>query len=170
MNTHKTLDIGLLRAEKPAPNARDILGLLTFSTIVIVLVALSTIADMNVLFEYFPRWGVVVPCVLLLVIGVRGRMVKAKIGVLTLFILWMLVLPHIRWNHLKAFYIDCHSISRGESRESTYLTMADYSTSSMEFETAEQVIFTPSNAFFDADWCIVEFQGDNVYKAYPSPD
>jgi len=161
-----------MQQSKADPRHRRLLDIATTVSYCLVCVAFTAVlgvADRSVLFEYFPLWLVASVPLLVLAAEIQGKTAEYRGVAFLLVVVWLLVLPHIKWNDRKGFYMDCHSIDRGDSRESVYRTMSDYLATADEDESTDRVIFTPSRER-SADWCVVEFQRDLVTRAYADPD
>ena len=121
--------------------------------------------------------ALVLPCV-------PGKYWPIKIGLTGSLLVWLLVLPSVRWNPLKSFYIDCANIQRGMSLVAARQVMAPYvevdSTtdvfSAYMPEVAEtpaehntRILFIPTESDA-ADWCVVYPEEQRVKAVVISPD
>ncbi|MEM9659027.1 MAG: hypothetical protein AAF961_11760, partial [Planctomycetota bacterium] len=146
------------------------------TALVVFWAALAAIFDADCLFEYLPRvlFGVVAAATLLVFAAWQPRAAVAS----AIFICaWLLVLSPIRWNHLKAFYIDSHSLQEGMRMDGVRRIMASYVEVGNEFspqgevplgifratmagvsesqqEHESRILFIPSEEYY-ADWCVV---------------
>lgn len=85
-----------------------------------------------------------------------------RIAALAVLALWLVVLPFIRWNVVKSFYIDCNGITPGASVEEVKRMMSGYrlqrespgnpgGSSALD---APHLTFHPS-VDRSSDWCVV---------------
>ena len=90
---------------------------------------------------------------------------------------WTLVLPSIRWNFKKSFYIDCKGIESGMALKEVRNRMAGYrlqgetrgeSPHRTELDQAH-LLFHPSSDY-SSDWCIVYIAGGHVDRIAISSD
>ncbi|HSD83123.1 MAG TPA: hypothetical protein VLG46_04665, partial [Anaerolineae bacterium] len=87
---------------------------------------LLTGLDQDNLFVYLPRWLLYLGACALVLPFVPGKYWQIKIGLTGILLVWLLVLPSVRWNTLKSFYIDCANIQRGMSLAEARKVMAPY--------------------------------------------
>src|SRR5258706_6315102 len=133
-----------------------------FALLALALACFCGFLDSQVLFEYIPNWLAAIAVVILLGPVLAWRFSLPKLAVLSLLLAWLfVVLPQVRWNMLKGFYVDCHSIRPGSSTESAQRVMSKYL--GPRLGPAGQFVFTPSQQL-DADWCLVETTGSVVAR------
>ncbi len=145
---------------------------------------LLTGMDVNNLFVYLPRWLIyLIVCALILPFA-PGKYWPLKTVLLGIWLMWLLLLPSMRWNTLKAFYIDCANIQQGmtlsevRQRMTPYVEadnatdffsayMAEAPETSAEHNT--RILFIPTEVD-QADWCVVYPRGQQVKAVVISPD
>jgi hypothetical protein len=164
---------------------------ISLAALVIFWTAVAAIFDAGCLFEYLPRmlFGAVALGTVLLFAACRP---KAAIAATIFLGIWLVVLYPIRWNHLKSFYIDSHSLCKGMRMDevrrimSPYLevghnftpsgeipagifgaTMLGASESQQEHES--RILFIPSEEYA-ADWCVVYPDNGIVNSVTIHPD
>jgi hypothetical protein len=146
--------------------------------------ALMTWLDANNFFLYLPRAALYVGVCVLLLPFVRGRYWRIKAGLAGVLLAWLLILPSVRWNMLKSFYIDRARLRPGMTVTAARQVMAPYVeierptdtyTAYMPgvAETPEEhnsrLIFIPEETA-SADWCVVYPDNGQVKAAVISPD
>ena len=161
------------------------------ASVVIFWTALAAIFDAGCLFEYLPRmlFGAVALGTVLLFAACRP---KAAVASAVFLGIWVVALYPIRWNQLKSFYIDSHSLCKGmpmgEVRRimSPYLEVGSNFTPSGDIpagvfratmlgvsegqqERESRILFIPSEEF-SADWCVVYPENGIVKTVTIHPD
>ena len=156
-----------------------------------LLATLFSWMDRAMLFVYLPAWLVVGVPVLALAAAVRPPYVWAqRLAVIALTLWGLVALPRIRWNDLKAFYVDCRDLRRGMPVADARARMARYievgrtgiiagnpdlsnataaGITESEVEHRSRMIFIPSEDH-GADWCLVYPERDRVARVEISPD
>jgi hypothetical protein len=163
---------------------KSIVGLALFLLIWSGSLLWLTWLDVSGFFLYLPRWLLyLVACALLFPL-VPGRYWPIKTGLTAILLVWLLLLPSIRWNTLKSFYIDCANIQRGMTIAAARQVMAPYVEADRSTdiytaympgvtETPEEhntrLIFIPTEAD-SADWCVVYPEVEKVRAVVISPD
>lgn len=151
----------------------------------------AAVFDAGCLFEYFPR-------VLLGAVAIASVLAflpfwpKAALGSAIFLTLWLTVLFPIRWNILKSFYIDSHSLHAGMSMEEVRRVMHPYlevgsnyapsgdmpagifsaymgGVSESDDEHESRILFIPSEEYA-ADWCVVYPKDGVVSEVTIHPD
>lgn len=142
-------------------------------------------------FEYLPRlaFGVVAIATVLVF---AWWWPKAAVGSAVFLGLWLVALSPVRWNHLKSFYIDSHSLRQGMPMEEVRRIMSPYievgrndtpspdippgifgatmvGASESEQEHEARVLFIPSEVDY-ADWCVVYPEMGVVKRITIDPD
>lgn len=145
---------------------------------------LLTGLDVNNLFVYLPRWLFYLGACALVLPFMPGKYWQIKIGLTGILLVWLLVLPSVRWNTLKSFYIDCANIQRGMALAQARQMMAPYVEVERPtdvysaylpgvMETSEEhstrLVFIPTEAD-SADWCVVYPEEHHVKAVVSSPD
>jgi hypothetical protein len=163
----------------------------TLALVVVFWMAVAALFDAGCLFEYLPRlgFGVVAIGTVLILASWRPKAAAAS----AIFLgLWLAVLYPIRWNNLKSFYIDSHSLRKGMSMDEVRRVMSQYlevrrnytpsgdipsgifgatmlGVSESQDEHDSRVLFIPSEAEC-ADWCVVYPEGGVVKSVAIHPD
>jgi hypothetical protein len=163
----------------------EIVSAIALAAVVVFWTAVAAFFDADCLFEYLPRIGFgVVAITTVLVFAAWWP--KAAAGSAIFLALWLAVLSPIRWNHLKSFYIDSHSLRKGMSMHEVRQVMSPYlevgrnytpsgdippgifgatmlGVDETQNEHESRVLFIPSEAF-SADWCVV-YPEDGIVKS-----
>lgn len=129
----------------------------------------ATILDLLGFFNSFPFLLVGGSIIALAFVGFFAATSLNRGLVVGFAIIWALVLPHMRWNLVKAFYLDCGALSAGNLVDEARAKMSNYhlqNESAKSIERAEgldraHITFHPS-VDRSADWCVVYFDGDRV--------
>ena len=140
--------------------------------------------DVNNLFVYLPRWLIyLVACALLLPFA-PGKYWLLKTALTGIWLMWLLLLPSMRWNTLKSFYIDCANIQQGMTLSEARQRMAPYvetdaatgvfaadmpEVRETSAEHSTRILFIPTEVD-QADWCVVYPEGQQVKAVVISPD
>lgn len=145
---------------------------------------LLTGLDQDNLFVYLPRWLLYLGACALVLPFVPGKYWQIKIGLTGILLVWLLVLPSVRWNMLKSFYIDCANIQRGMSLAEARKVMAPYvetdnttgvysaympEVPETPTEHSTRLLFIPTKAD-SAEWCVVYPEEQQVKTVVISPD
>lgn len=160
-----------------------------------LLAVVFTRLDRDVIFVYLPRWLIVgVPSVALAA-AIRPPKLWIQRGAVVALAVWGLaVLPRIRWNELKAFYIDCTDVRPGMTLTEARSRMFRYveagrtgiqvgdgtldhrlpgatvvGVAETDAEHATRILFIPSQQH-GADWCLIYPDGDRVARVEIAPD
>jgi hypothetical protein len=119
---------------------------------------------------------------------------KAAVAFSLFVVVWLTVLYPIRWDHLKSFYIDAHSLRAGMSMEEVRQVMSPYVEVGRNYNPSDstipqgifgatmmgaptesrsehdsRVLFIPSEEYA-ADWCVVYPKGGVVESVTIHPD
>jgi hypothetical protein len=148
------------------------------------LLVLLTELDVNNIFLYLPRAALYVGVCVLLFPFVRGRYWRIKAGLTSVLLAWLLILPFVRWNTLKSFYIDCAQLRPGMTLTAARQIMATYveverptgtyaaympGVAETPEEHNSRLIFIPEGTD-SADWCVVYPEGEQIKAVVISPD
>jgi hypothetical protein len=140
--------------------------------------------DVNNLFVYLPRWLLYLGACALVLPFVPGKYWQIKTGLTGILLVWLLILPSVRWNTLKSFYIDCANIQRGMTLAAARQVMAPYMETDnttgvfsaympeapeTPTEHSTRILFIP-DAANTAEWCVIYPQGEQVQAVVISPD
>jgi hypothetical protein len=164
-------------------------GLLIFVVVFWTLVAL--LFDQQCFFEYLPRivFGAFAIATVLIF---AWAWPKAAVGSAIFLAIWLAALYPIRWNLLKSFYIDSHSLREGMGVEEVRRVMSPYvevgrdyipsgdippgifgasmlGVSENKSEYESRILFIPSEDFA-ADWCVVYPENGIVKRVSIHPD
>lgn len=146
--------------------------------------ALLTWLDASNFFLYLPRWLLYLGACALIFPLVPGKFWQIKLGLTSLLLVWLLLLPSVRWNTLKSFYLDCANIQRGMTLVAARQVMAPYVEVERPMDTYtaympgvdetpeehnSRLIFIPAGTD-SADWCVVYPDNGQVKAAVISPD
>lgn len=145
---------------------------------------LMTWLDVNTLFVYLPRLVLYLGVCVVILPFVRGKYWRIKISLAGVLLAWLLILPSVRWNTLKSFYIDCAQLRPGMTLAAARQVMAPYVEADRPTgiytaylpgvtETPEEhntrLIFIPTGPD-SADWCVVYPEGKQIKAVVISPD
>jgi hypothetical protein len=151
----------------------------------------AVVFDQQCLFEYLPRliFGAVAIATVLVFASWWPKAAAAS----AIFLgLWLAALYPIRWNHLKSFYIDSHSLRKGMPMDEVRQVMSPYLEVGRNYtppgnippgifgatmggvpesqdEHESRVLFIPSEADC-ADWCVVYPENGVVKRVTIDPD
>jgi hypothetical protein len=159
--------------------------------VVVFWTALAAIFDAGCLFEYLPRmlFGAVALGTVLVFAAFRP---KSAVTSAVFLGIWLVALYPIRWNHLKSFYTDSHSLCRGMHMDEVRQIMAPYlevdrnftpsgevsagifgatmlGVSESQQEHESRILFIPSEEY-SADWCVVYPENGIVNSVTIHPD
>ena len=99
-------------------------------------------------------------------------------------VVWLLVLPSLRWSTLKSFYIDCARLQPGMTLTEARQVMTPYmevdhasdifsayipGVQETPVEHSTRLLFIPTEAD-SADWCVVYPEAQRVKAVVISPD
>jgi hypothetical protein len=167
------------------------LALAALVTMTLIVVLLATLFDAACGFEYIPR----LPAAIFLSVMVLPFALKSRLAAFicsaTIFV-WILGLSPVRWDHLKSFYVDAHSLQPGmtlaevRTRMSPYLEVgksyipgADVPAGifgahmlgapETQAEHVSRILFIPSEEYM-ADWCVVYPKDGIVARVEIHPD
>lgn len=124
-----------------------------------------------------PSWSIVLLAGLpFAVLAVRERSL-GRVVALGLVVLACLVLPSVRWNSVKSFYINCKSIRRNSPLSEVHEKMKPYylqrdhrsETSTGESFERAHLTYHPS-IDHSADWCVVYTRAGRVLEVDVVPD
>jgi hypothetical protein len=145
---------------------------------------LLTWLDMNNFLLYLPRWLLYLAACALVLLFVPGKHWQIKLGLTGILLVWLLILPSLRWNTLKSFYIDCANIQRGMTLTEARKVMAPYveadnttgvfsaylpEAPETPAEHNTRILFIPTAAE-TAEWCVVYPEEEKVKAVVISPD
>ncbi len=145
---------------------------------------LLTGLDENNLFVYLPRWLLYLGACALVLPFVPGKFWQIKTGLTGILVVWLLVLPSVRWNTLKSFYIDCANLQHGMTLAAARRVMTPYVEADRSIdlyaaylpgvtetpdEHSARLIFIPTAAD-SADWCVVYPDGEQIKAVVINPD
>lgn len=145
---------------------------------------LLTGLDVNNLFVYLPRWLLYLGACALVLPFVPGKYWQIKTGLTGILLVWLLILPSVRWNTLKSFYIDCSNIRHGMTLTEARQVMAPYvevdrstgvysaympGVDETPTEHSTRILFIPTKAD-SADWCVIYPEEQQVKAVVISPD
>jgi hypothetical protein len=163
----------------------------TLALVVFFWTAVAALFDADCLFEYLPRLGFGAVAIGTVLVFASWRPKAAAASAIFLG-LWLAVLYPIRWNHLKSFYIDSHSLREGMPMDEVRQVMSSYLEVGRNYtpsgnippgifgatmlgvpeskdEHDSRVLFIPSEADC-ADWCVVYPEGGVVKSVAIHPD
>lgn len=128
-------------------------------------------------FVYLPYWLFAGVIVSVAVAGAALSLTVVRAGIALALAGWMLVLPSLRWNETKAFYIDCRQIQPGMDASDARAMMSAYrlQTASDGREPARSMLDRPHLTFHpsldrSSDWCVVYMDREQVTGVELLPD
>jgi hypothetical protein len=145
---------------------------------------LLTWLDVNNFFLYLPRGLLYLGVCALLFPFVRGKYWRVKISLTGVLLAWLLILPSVRWNTLKSFYLDCSHLQPGMALAAARQVMAPYVEADdttgvfssympgvveTPAEHNTRILFIPQGSD-SADWCVVYPEGQQIKAVVISPD
>lgn len=126
---------------------------------------------------YLPYWLLAGGAIALAAVGAAVSFTVVRASIVVGLAAWMLVLPSIRWNEVKAFYIDCQQIEPGMNVADAHEMMSSYRTQTASDGKSPvgspldrpHITFHPSPDH-SSDWCVVYVDGDRVTSVEILPD
>lgn len=139
--------------------------------------AVATILDFLGFFNSIPFLPAGASIVALAVVGFFASSSLGRGLVVVFAVAWALVLPHVRWNPVKAFYLDCGTVEAGMSIGEVRARMLGYHLQNENATTNERaegldrahLTFHPS-IDRSADWCLVFLDRDRVVSVQEMRD
>jgi hypothetical protein len=128
-------------------------------------------------FRYVPySWGALVASIGAAVVlrSLRPQWLSACCA--ALFLAVLVLVPWVRWNHLKSFYLDCSLIETGARVDDARTRMRAYRLQQISKEGSSQKGLERPHLTFhpdldhSADWCVVYFEGERVTEVEALPD
>jgi hypothetical protein len=157
----------LLGINRPLADGDTRWGTIGYAIIALTVAGLLTLMDRAVMFVYLPYWLFAAFFALLLGISYFIAPRPARFVVFMLVVAWLLVLPAVRWNHLKSFYIDADRLQAGMTLTEAQAIMQPYV--QQEIGSANGVMFIPSMRDA-ADQVTVYVEGETISRINISPD
>ena len=157
----------LLGINRPLADGDTRWGTIGYAIIALTVAGLLTLMDRAVMFIYFPYWLFAAFFALLLGISYFIAPRPVRFVVFVLVVAWLLVLPSVRWNYLKSFYIDADRLQAGMTLTEAQTIMQPYV--QQEIGSANGVMFIPSMRDA-ADQVTVYVEGETISRINISPD
>lgn len=136
---------------------RVVTGLLYYISLSIA-ICLLTLIDMAHFTLYITYW---LPAFVVIGISVLLYLIeplRPRAVFLGLLLAWIAILPYVRWDRVKSFFIDAHRLRVGMTTTQVRTIMEPY----LEFEYDDSIKFKPSEG--GGDICIVYLEDGRVVR------